>query len=111
MNYALSQRLLSDKFLKGASKATLATMLMLVGAAAMATATTGTGAAFSGAVTMITSWLSGSLGVLVSLAVFTTGIMITVTKHSLMPVAVAAAAALAINVGPGVLSGMFTATI
>ena len=109
---ALSQRLLSDNFLKGASKTTLATMALMVAAVATATtAGTGNSAAFAGAVTMLTGWLSGSLGVLISLAVFTTGIMITVTKHSLMPVAVAAAAALAINVGPGVLSGMFTATL
>ena len=108
---ALSQRLLSDNFLKGTSKTTLALMALMAAAVATATTATGSSAAFAGAVTMMTGWLSGSLGVLISLAVFTTGIMITVTKHSLMPVAVAAAAALAINVGPGVLSGMFTATL
>ena len=80
-------------------------MALMVAAVATATTAIGSSAAFAGAVTMLTGWLSGSLGVLIALAVFTTGIMITVTKHSLIPVVVAAAAALAINAGPGVLSG------
>lgn len=107
MTETLPQTMLTDRFLKNTSLFLLAFMVVLFALSAMA----GTNAAFSGAVTMITGWLAGSLGVLISLAVFTTGIMVTVTQHSLMPVAVAAAAALAISVGPAVLAGMFSATM
>ena len=110
MNAAMSQVVLSDRFMKNASMAVLAVIAVLATGAVVAG--TGTGAnAFAGAVNMITTWLSGTLGVLIALAVFTTGVMVTVTQHTLMPVAVAAATALAISVGPAVLSGMFTAVL
>ena len=99
---------LSDKTMKNVSRAALVGAVTML---AMATAYAGTDTTFTTATTMLSKWIGGSLGVLISLATFATGIMITVTKHSLMPVAVAAAAALAIQVAPTVLTTMITATL
>ncbi|QWY77770.1 TraA family conjugative transfer protein [Ferrovum myxofaciens] len=99
---------LSDKSMKNVARAAFAGA---VAAALMASAYAGTDTTFSAATRMLTTWLGGSLGILISLATFATGIMITVTKHSLMPVAVAAAAALAIQVAPAVFTTMITATL
>ncbi|WP_298128912.1 TraA family conjugative transfer protein [Ferrovum sp.] len=99
---------LSDKAMKNVSRAALVGAVTML---AMATAYAGADTTFAAATAMITKWLGGSLGILISLATFATGIMITVTKHSLMPVAVAAAAALAIQVAPTVFTTMITATL
>jgi hypothetical protein len=98
----------SDKTMKRVANATFAGAIAAV---LMATAYAGADTTFATATTMLTKWLGGSLGILISLATFATGIMITVTKHSLMPVAVAAAAALAIQVAPAVFTTMITATL
>ncbi len=105
---ALAVPAFSDKTMKNVASVALSGA---IATALMATAYAGADTTFAAATAMLVKWLGGSLGILISLATFATGIMITVTKHSLMPVAVAAAAALAIQVAPAVFTTMITATL
>lgn len=64
----------------------------------------------SGPVYTLTLWLKGSLGILISLIALTVA-LISAIGGRLMGVAMAVGTAIAVQVGPSVLSGMFTATL
>jgi conjugal transfer pilus assembly protein TraA len=70
----------------------------------------GTDSTFSLAVTKIIGWMSGSLGVLISLLALVTALIGAVTGK-LMLLTSAVGVALAFYVGPGVIQGFFTATL
>ena len=104
----VSMPVLSDKAVKNAAQVAQA---VAITALCLSIAYAGGNADFTVATAKLQDWLAGSLGILISLATFATGVMMTVTKHTLMPVAVAASVALAIQIGPSVIGTLLTATI
>lgn len=63
---------------------------------------------FDAAVTMMTDWLEGSLGLALALAFFATGLFMGIVRQSLMASAAAVACAFAVILGPGILTGVVT---
>lgn len=66
---------------------------------------------FSGWVDTMEEWLEGSLGKGVSISFILVGIIMGVTRQSLMAFATGVGAALGLNYAPAVIGGMFSATI
>lgn len=59
----------------------------------------------------MTEWLQGSLGKGVSIAFVLVGIVIGITRQSLMAFAIGVGAALGLNYTPDILGSMFTAVL
>lgn len=68
---------------------------------------TGGDAEFGSILTMVTSWLTGSLGKLLALVCLAVGMAAGVLRQSMIAVIVGIAFALALAFGPGVISGIF----
>lgn len=66
---------------------------------------------FTQAVTTVEGWATGSLGKLVSVTFLVVGIVMGVMRQSIFAAVPAIACALAMSIGPGILDGLFTATI
>jgi len=82
-----------------------ASVLALGGTAAFA----GTAATeFDAAVTLMTNWLEGSLGLVLSLAFFGIGLFMGLMRQSLMAAAVAIGCAFAVQLGPTILGSIVT---
>lgn len=83
---------------------------LLVLTALMATMVhAGSDATFDGWVDKMEAWLEGSLGKGVSIAFVIVGIVMGVTRQSLMAFAVGVGAALGMNYTPAIIGTMFTA--
>lgn len=87
------------------------TFVLIVAIALAASAIAGTDTTFSGPLTSITNWMTGSMGKLFALGSLAVGLGIGIVKQSVMAVAVGVGLALAASTGPGVLSGIFSAVI
>lgn len=61
---------------------------------------------FDAAVTLMTNWLEGSLGLALSLAFFAVGLFMGLMRQSIMAAAVAVGCAFAVQLGPNILSGI-----
>lgn len=83
---------------------------LVFGLAMMDPAFAGTDTTFTATVTKLVGWLSGSLGVLISIIALAVAV-ISAVSGKLTSVVTAVGIALVIQVGPTVLSGMFTATL
>lgn len=59
----------------------------------------------------LTEWAQGSLGKVVAIAMFIVGLGAGIVKQSVMAIVAGIGAAIILNYGPGVINGMFTATI
>lgn len=70
----------------------------------------GADSSFNSVVTMLRDWTEGSLGQLFAIGSFTTGLATTIMRGSLMPAVVGVGVAMAAAWGPGILTGMFSAT-
>lgn len=66
---------------------------------------------FSSWVTQMTGWIEGSLGLGISIAFVIIGIVYGAAKQNLMAFAIGVGAALGLNYTPAILTSMFTATI
>lgn len=102
-------------FLKKINKTKLAVAGALLAAAGIAVAGTATGATggtdFDQVVNRMNGWLGGSLGKTFALGALAVGLAIGIVKQSVMSVVTGAAVALSASIGPGVLSGIFTAVL
>lgn len=76
-----------------------------------ALATTATDNAFVGLFNMMTSWTSGYLAKALALAAFIFGSGVGIAKQSIIPAVFGVVLALVLTIGPGVVTGMFTATV
>ena len=102
-------------FLKNLNKRTLAVAAVLLASAGAVIAGTATGATgttdFDIVVNRMNGWLGGSLGKTFALGALAVGLAIGIVKQSVMSVVTGAAVALSASIGPGVLSGIFTAVL
>lgn len=87
------------------------TLVLMLAVAMAATAIAGSDTTFSGPLTSITNWMTGSLGKLFSLGALAVGLGVGIVKQSVMAVAVGVGLALAASAGPSVLAGIFSAVI
>lgn len=71
----------------------------------------GTDTTFDKWVDTMTAWLEGSLGKGISIAFVLVGIIMGITRQSLMAFAIGVGAALGLNYAPTILDSMFTAII
>jgi hypothetical protein len=71
----------------------------------------GTDTTFGTAQTMLSSWITGSLGRMIALASLGVGLVSAIVMKSLMPVAVSVGIGLTASVAVSVITGMVTATI
>ena len=71
----------------------------------------GSDSTFSGPVTTMTNWLTGSMGKLFSVGALAVGLGIGIVKQSVMSVAIGTGMALAASAGPGVMTTIFAATL
>lgn len=92
------------------SKKNALTALVLLAAAAAVTAGT-TGTEFQGFYNLMTSWTSGFLGKGIALAAFLLGAGMGVAKQTILPAVLGIVFAVVFSVGPGVITGMMSATI
>lgn len=79
---------------------------MLVARSAFASVNDST---FSSVYTTLHDWATGSLGQVIAIGSFITGMAIGLVRQSLMAIALGVGCALAMNYGPDVLGSMFTA--
>ena len=84
-----------------------AVLMLMVALAASAIA--GSDSSFSGPLTTVTNWMTGSMGKLFVLGSLAVGLGIGIVKQSVMAVAVGVGLALSASAGPAVLAGMFSA--
>ena len=71
----------------------------------------GTDATFDAVVTTVTAWMTGSLGVLLSLVAVVAGMTMTAIRASALPVIAGIGVALVMQTLPGVIGGIVTATL
>lgn len=71
----------------------------------------GTDATFAAVVTTVTAWMTGSLGILLSLVAVTAGMTMTAIRASAVPVIAGIGVALVMQTLPGVIGGIVTATL
>lgn len=71
----------------------------------------GTDATFAAVVTTVTAWMTGSLGILLSLIAVTAGMTMTAIRASAVPVIAGIGVALVMQTLPGVIGGIVTATM
>lgn len=86
---------------------------LLLGLVFVEPAFAGADTTFSGAggpVALLTGWLAGSLGILISIIALAVAVISAITGR-LVGVVSAVGVAIVIQVGPGVLTTMFTATL
>ncbi|GMG94824.1 conjugal transfer pilus assembly protein TraA [Cupriavidus metallidurans] len=86
---------------------TMAVMALLLAVNASAASDT----TFAQIVTRLSDWMTGSLGTVFALGSLAVGLAIGVVKQSVMSVVTGVAVALSASLGPGVLQGLFTATL
>ena len=87
----------------------LATALIL-GTVASAHAGT-TGAEFLNLFNMISGWATGYLGKALAIGAFLVGAIVGFAKSTAMPALIGIVFAILFSVGPGVITGMMTATV
>lgn len=85
----------------------LAAMVLAVPEIALA----GTDTTFAPVVTTVTAWMTGSLGILMSLIAVAAGTLVTVIRASAIPILAGVGIALAMQTVPGVITGIVTATV
>ena len=78
--------------------------------ATAAPALAGTDTTFDGISTQMTSWITGSLGVVIALGGLVYGVM-ALFKQNYAGLAIGVVAALAGSTGPAIISGIFTGVI
>ena len=83
-----------------------AVLMLMVALAASAIA--GSDSSFSGPLTTVTNWMTGSMGKLFALGSLAVGLGIGIVKQSVMAVAVGVGLALSASAGPAVLAGIFS---
>lgn len=88
-------------------KSALALLIVMGSGAAFA----GINADFQDAVTTLTDWTTGSLGMLISLAIVTVGLAVGIVKQSIMGVVVGVGAALVLQNAATIITNMFTAVL
>ena len=66
---------------------------------------------FSQIVDRLHGWMTGTLGTVFALGALAVGLAMGVVKQSVMSVVTGVAVALSASLGPGVLQGLFTATL
>lgn len=71
----------------------------------------GSDTTFSAASTFLNTSLTGSLGKTFALGALAVGLGVGIVKQSVMAVAIGVGMALVSSIGPGILTGMFSATI
>ena len=71
----------------------------------------GTDTTFGGVATTVTAWMTGSLGVIVSLFAVAAGTLMTVIRASAIPVISGVGVALAMATAPAVIGAIVTATL
>lgn len=59
----------------------------------------------------LNTWATGTLGKVISIAMFIVGLAAGIVRQSIMAVVAGVAAAITMAYGPGVIDGMFTATV
>lgn len=95
-------------------KVSVKTVLLIGGLLALsgaAVAGTATDTAFTGLYNMMMSWTSGYLAKALALAAFLFGAGVGIAKQSIIPAVFGIVLALVLTIGPGVVNGMFSATI
>jgi conjugal transfer pilus assembly protein TraA len=85
--------------------------LLALGAVAAGQAVAGTDTTFGTVVTQLDNWMTGSLGKVFAIGSLGVGLAIGIVQQSIMSVVTGVAIALAGSIGPGVLSGIFTAVL
>lgn len=70
-----------------------------------------TGTEFQALYNMLVGWASGYLGKALAIAAFIVGAIVGFAKSTAMPALVGIVFAVVFSIGPGVISGMMTATI
>lgn len=83
--------------------------MALAGTSAYAGATTGP--EFQALYDMLVGWAEGYLGMALAVAAFLTGAIIGFAKSTAMPALVGIVFAVVFSIGPGIITGMFGATI
>ena len=68
----------------------------------------GTDTTFASAQTMMTNWLTGSLGKTLALAFFGVGMFMGIARQNLMAMAVGMGCAFAVTLGPSILTAIVT---
>lgn len=94
---------------------TLKTVLIVATLAAVvssgAHAATATDPEFIGMYNMMVSWTSGNLAKALALAAFLFGAGVGIAKQTIIPAIFGIILALVLTIGPGVVTGMFSATV
>lgn len=91
----------------GALVPAMGVALVIAGTAAIA----GTDTTFSTATTNVTGWLEGSLGTTIAVMSLAAGVIASVIQFRWQILAGSVAVAMAAGMGPGIVSGMLTATV
>lgn len=92
---------------KFAKAAVVAVPALLAAGSAFA----GADATFAPMVTVMTDWLSGSLGTLMAVMALAIGLGMGIARATAVPAVIGIVIALFANFGPGVLAGIATGTI
>lgn len=92
-------------------KKLLQTALVIAGVVAAATVQAGADATFSGPVTQIKGWLTGSLGTMMAVGALGVGLGASIMRQTLTGIVVGGAVALAAKTGPDVLATITNMTI
>lgn len=92
-------------------KADAAVVLIALAAVASMAAMAGSDTVFSSASTFLQTSLTGSLGKTFALGSLAVGLGVGIVKQSVMAVAIGVGMALVSSIGPGILTGMFTAVM
>jgi conjugal transfer pilus assembly protein TraA len=74
-------------------------------------AVAGSDTAFSTIFDTLNGWATGSLGKVISIAMFIVGLGAGIVKQSVMAVVAGVGAAIVLAYGPGVIDSIFTATV
>jgi|TARA_R110002049_G_scaffold308941_1_gene515061 conjugal transfer pilus assembly protein TraA len=96
---------------KAAQFSAAAPALGLLTVMAGATALAGTDTTFSAAATNVTGWLEGSLGQTIAIVSLAGGVLVSAIQFRWQVLAASVGVALTAALGPGIVSGMVTATI
>ncbi|GLK53528.1 MULTISPECIES: hypothetical protein [Alphaproteobacteria] len=98
-------------FNRGAKAASLVPALGAAVVVAGAAALAGTDTTFSTAATSVTGWLEGSLGTTIAVVALVGGVVASAIQFRWQLLAGSVAVALAASMGPGIVSGLLTATV
>lgn len=86
-------------------------LLASVAVVGTAYATNNSDATFQQVYDMVDLWLTGSLGKTIAIAALAVGLGIGIVKQSILAVVIGISMALALALGPGVIAGVFSATL